>query len=94
MQRFAQFGHALAKFLLSLGIPQRGIAATKGARLCPQDQPQRAGTAQKVAVKPESMAVSTCCGLCSAHSPRSEKSSQLATISTDSDTDGSQWQGS
>jgi len=39
-----------------------GEAATKGARLCPQDQPQRAGTAERVAVKPESLAVPTRCG--------------------------------
>jgi len=33
---------------------QRGEAATKGARLCPQDQPQQAGKAQRVGVKQES----------------------------------------
>src|SRR6266567_8271898 len=46
-------------------ISQRGRAGTKGARLCPQDQPQRAGTAQRVGVKQESPAVPTRCGWCS-----------------------------
>jgi len=55
-----------------------GRAATKGARLCPQDQPQRAGMAQRVAVKPESLAVSTRCGWCSAHSraPKNRRGSR------------------
>src|SRR5882724_9174880 len=47
---------------------QRGRAATKGARLCPQDQPQRAGTTPSVGVKPEPLAVPTRCGWCFAHS--------------------------
>ena len=78
---------------------QCGRDATKGARLCPQDQPQRAGTAQRVGVKQESLAVSTCCGWCfrlrgapkrrygatAPHTARCEKTSQLATISTDRD---------
>jgi len=57
---------------------QRGRAATKGARLCPQDQPQRAGTAQRVGVKQESLAVPTRCGWCSAHSraPKNRRSSR------------------
>src|SRR6266700_5470832 len=59
--------------LISTQCGGAGGAATKGARLCPQDQPQRAGTAQRVGVKQESLAVPTRCGWCSAHSRAPKK---------------------
>src|SRR6266487_3587553 len=81
---FARPGQ-LAIFLFSHGRSAlsalgelKSTATTKGAPLCPQDQPQRAGTAQRVGVQAEALAVATRCGWCSAHSraPKNRRGSR------------------